>query len=138
MTGNRRHEREPTGAVRMILLLHAIDYSFVTCFRNYATFSGRAGRSEFWYFVLFLALNATILGVLGVIIGGGDLGAFTMVGSLFALVTFLPWLAVAVRRLHDIDLRGWWLLLAVTGIGALPLIVMLSWPPTRHDNRFGP
>lgn len=138
MTGNRRHEQEPTGAVRTIMILQAVDYSVETCFRNYATFSGRASRSEFWYFMLFPALIASILGIVDLFSSARGPGASTMVGSLFALVAFLPALAVAVRRLHDIDCRGWWLLLAVTGIGALPLIVMLSWPGTRHDNRFGP
>ena len=125
--------------------------SIETCFRNYATFNGRASRSEYWYFVLFLVLVGIALGmvddVAGTYLGAGghdggpqpfDAQSFGLFGSLFTLATFLPWLAVAVRRLHDIDLRGWWLLLLVTVIGVIPLIVMLCWRPSQGDNRFGP
>lgn len=129
--------------------------SIESCFRNYVTFRGRASRSEYWYFVLFLVLVGIGLGMVDAYIGadGPDYGgydgygggpqsfgpqSFGLFGALFTLATFLPSLAVAVRRLHDIDVRGWWLLLLVTGIGAIPLIVMLCWRSSQGDNRFGP
>ena len=116
--------------------------SIETCFRNYTTFRGRASRSEYWYFVLFLTLVSTGLAMVDAVadtyVVGGDPGAFGLLGSLFTLATLLPSLTVSVRRLHDIDCRGWRLLLLVTGIGAIPLIVMACWPSSRGDNRFGP
>ena len=91
------------------------------CLRNYATFSGRASRSEFWWFSLFqlLALVAAI----------------TISETLYGLVAlglFLPILAVGARRLHDIGKSGWWQLLALTGIG---YFVLLYWwvQPTADD-----
>ena len=127
--------------------------SIESCFRNYVTFRGRASRSEYWYFVLFLVLVGIGLGMVDAYIGadgpdygghdgyggyGGGPQSFGLFGSLFTLATFLPALAVAVRRLHDIDFRGWWLLLSLTMIGIIPLIVMLCWRPSQGDNRFGP
>lgn len=117
--------------------------SIETCLRNYVTFSGRARRAEYWYFVLFVVLAGIALrivdGVAGTYVGGpGDPESFGVFGMVFSLATFLPWLAVAVRRLHDIDFRGWWMLLSLTVIGWLPLLVMLCWRGSQGDNRFGP
>lgn len=118
--------------------------SIETCLRNYVTFSGRARRAEYWYFVLFLVLGNVALGfvdgVAGAYVGGvgGPGDSFGVFGMLFSLATFLPWLAVAARRLHDIDFRGWWALLPLTVIGWIPLLVMLCWRGSQGDNRFGP
>ena len=117
--------------------------SIETCLRNYATFSGRARRAEYWYFVLFLVLAGIALGIVdsvaGTYVGGpGDPGSFGVFGPVFSLATFLPWLAVAVRRLHDIGFRGWWVLLPLTVIGWIPLLVMLCWRGSQGENRFGP
>ncbi len=129
--------------------------SIATCFRNYVTFRGRASRSEYWYFVLFLVLVGIALDVVDTFAGtytgnrdldyggldiyfGDDLWPYGLFNSLFMLATLLPALAVAVRRLHDIDFSGWWALLFATVIGVIPLIVMLCWRPSRGDNRFGP
>ena len=117
--------------------------SIETCLRNYATFSGRARRAEYWYFVLFLVLARIALGIVDSVagtdfggpVGPGSVGVF---GLVFSLATFLPWLAVAVRRLHDIDFRGWWMLLSLTVIGGIPLFVMLCRRGSQGENRFGP
>lgn len=79
-----------------------------TCFQKYFVFSGRARRSEFWWWVLFTVLASIVFGVLDVIVFSGvaeDIGPF---GSLFSLATFIPSLAVTARRLHDTDRSGWW------------------------------
>ena len=82
-----------------------------SCFAQYAGFSGRAPRSEFWWFALFQ------LGVLVIA---------TMISQVLygiaALALLLPALAVGARRLHDIGRSGWWQLLSLTGIGTLVLI----------------
>ena len=104
---------------------------------NYANFNGRARRSEFWWFVLFnfiLSLVASIIDRLLISIMG-----FGFVGIIVTLGLLVPGIAVSVRRLHDIDRSGWWLLLVfVPIIGALLLIYWEATEGTKGDNRFGP
>ncbi len=94
-----------------------------TCFQNYATFRGRAGRPEFWYFVLFILVVNLLFGFIDGIVFGDRiyLGPFA---TIFDLATLLPLLAVGARRLHDIGKSGWWLLL-----GLIPLVgaIVLIW-----------
>lgn len=103
---------------------------------NYATFAGRARRSEFWFFYLFLLLaqiGASILD--GAIFGWAASGPIGLVVSLGLL---LPMIAVAARRLHDGGRSGWWML-----IGLVPLvgwIIIIVWYCRRGEdgpNRFG-
>jgi uncharacterized membrane protein YhaH (DUF805 family) len=104
-------------------------------FMNYATFSGRASRSEFWYWVLFVILLWLAARILDYELVDTDTGLFL---PLLALAVFIPNLAVAVRRLHDIDRSGWWWLISLTLIG---IIVLLAWDcikGTNGPNRFGP
>ncbi|SOB92127.1 uncharacterized membrane protein YhaH [Rhodobacter sp. JA431] len=75
------------------------------CFRKYATFKGRASRSEFWWFQLFIIGGSLLTGLLEN--GMGRDGA--VLNGLFSLATFLPALSVQVRRLHDTDRSGWWI-----------------------------
>ena len=90
------------------------------CFSNYATFSGRASRSEYWYFCLFLLVGNICTLVADVLILG-DMET-QPINLIFYLATLLPALAVLARRLHDINKSGWWLLIILTGIGILLLI----------------
>ena len=84
-----------------------------SCLGQYATFSGRAKRSEFWWFFLFQVLVMVATSMLGDVING-----------IASLALLLPALAVGARRLHDIGRTGWWQLLLLTGIGFL---VLLYW-----------
>jgi len=79
-----------------------------TCFSKYVTFSGRARRSEFWPFFLFQILLGIAAGILDSALVAGGQKPFTAVVT---LALFLPSLAVAARRLHDTNRRGWWMLL---------------------------
>ncbi len=96
---------------------------------NYAKFDGRARRSEYWYFVLFYAVVVIVLQVLGALTD-------PMVGSLlvglFVLAVIIPMFAVGVRRMHDTDHSGWWLIVPI-----VPLVFALM-DGTPGDNRFGP
>lgn len=86
------------------------------CFTKYITFKGRASRSEYWWFTLFTTLGSAIGGVLEGAMGNDG----AVVSGLFGLATFLPSLAVTVRRLHDTDRSGWWVggfYLAMIGLG---------------------
>jgi uncharacterized membrane protein YhaH (DUF805 family) len=78
-----------------------------TCLRNYAVFSGRARRSEYWYFFLFVALANITAGFVQAIIDA-TAGIFALVGLVVWLALLLPALAVNVRRLHDTNRSGGW------------------------------
>jgi uncharacterized membrane protein YhaH (DUF805 family) len=103
-------------------------------FRNYVGFSGRASRSEFWYWVLFTVL----VGIVTTIIDLGVLSSHVVpFSSIWSLLTSLPLLAMGVRRLHDTDRSGWWWLLSLILIGIIILIVFWCSEGTRGSNRFG-
>jgi uncharacterized membrane protein YhaH (DUF805 family) len=106
-------------------------------FSHYVTFSGRASRSEYWYWVLFAALGGLVTAVIDAAIFGYHAGVSPL-NSIFGVAVFLPGLAVAARRLHDTDRTAWWLLLALTGIGAIVLIIWFCFKGTPGPNRFGP
>lgn len=105
-----------------------------TVLSKYATFTGRASRPEFWWFMLFVFIVNIITGVLdGVLFNAQVLNTIAM------LALLLPQLAVGARRLHDIDRSGWWLLLAIVPvIGWIVLIYFNVQPSQPGDNRFGP
>ena len=101
---------------------------------NYANFNGRASRSEFWYFFLFNIVVSIVLGLVDNLILG-----FPLLQAIFGLALLIPGLAVSVRRLHDKDKSGWWLLIALVPlIGAILLIVWYATEGTPGDNQFGP
>lgn len=109
-------------------------------FSQYVGFSGRARRSEYWWFALFtflVSIAAAILdSALGLTFEGSSTGFIGLVASLALL---LPALAVAVRRLHDTDRTGWWVLIGVVPlVGAIVLIVFFVSDSTPGANRFGP
>ena len=76
-------------------------------FRNYATFSGRASRSEFWWPTLMMGIAETVLGALA---AASDIGIVGIMQGVLSLALLVPSLAVSVRRLHDINLNGAWLI----------------------------
>ena len=90
--------------------------SIQTCFQKYATFQGTATRSEYWWFALFIFIASMFLGALS-----------TTASVIFTLATLIPQLAAGVRRLHDTDRSGWWLLVSlVPFIGWIIVIVLLA------------
>lgn len=109
-------------------------------FTNYVTFTGRTQRSGYWYWVLFIVLgNLVFSAVDTALFQATPDQPVSLLGGVFALATFLPSLAVGVRRLHDIDRTGWWLLLyLIPVIGFLVLLYFLVQRGTRGANRFGP
>jgi uncharacterized membrane protein YhaH (DUF805 family) len=106
-------------------------------FSHYVTFSGRACRSEYWFWVLFAIIGALVTLMLDAAIFGFH-GGVSPFNGIFNLATFLPGLAVAARRLHDIDRTAWWLLILLTGIGAILLVIWYCFKGTSGPNRFGP
>lgn len=133
-------------------------------FKRYAEFSGRSRRMEYWSFALLVFIVYIVLG--GIMMAGGfplaAMGDPSMMGAapapgvlfyvgagllgLFALAIFIPSLAVTVRRLHDRNMSGWFVLLFIV-LSAIPLVgilVSIGWlvlmclPGTPGPNKFGP
>ncbi len=97
---------------------------------NYVNFEGRAGRPEYWWWVLFAVVVSIVLGLVDSIIG------MQILGTIFSLATLVPGIAVGVRRLHDLGKSGWWLLIAFTIIGAFVLLYWFT-QPGEGDNQYG-
>ncbi len=107
-------------------------------YANYWDFRGRAGRSEYWLFVLWNVLLGVAAGLVDAFAfhDGGAIGP----AALFAtFANLIPNLSLGFRRLHDVDRSAWWTLLVLAPfVGALALLVLAALPGTRGGNRFGP
>ena len=112
---------------------------YLEVLKKYAVFSGRARRKEYWYFVLFNILFAILAGVIDGVLGTYDPDAgIGLVGVIYSLAVLLPGIAVSVRRLHDTDRSGWWLLIALIPlIGPLILLIFFVQGSEPRENRFG-
>ena len=107
---------------------------YLQVLKNYAKFTGRARRKEYWMFLLFSIIISVVLTVIDGVVGTGGI-----LGLVYSLAVLIPSIAVAVRRMHDIDKSGWWLLIAfVPLIGIIVVIVFACMAGTPGDNRFGP
>jgi uncharacterized membrane protein YhaH (DUF805 family) len=111
---------------------------YVTVLKKYATFSGRAQRAEYWYFILFNMIATFILMILDAMFGTLDAQTgYGLFSGLYTLAVFIPNIAVSVRRLHDIGKSGWWLLIALIPlIGAILLIIWFA-TDSKEDNQYG-
>ena len=113
---------------------------YLQALKKYAVFSGRSRRMEYWYFVLFNIIVSIVLGVIDGLLGtrGSGMGAGLLSG-IYGLAVLIPSLAVTVRRLHDIDRSGWWILIALVPlIGTIVLLVFALLEGTPGANRYGP
>ena len=112
--------------------------SVKVCFKKYATFEGRARRSEFWYFCLFCLLVGVVTLYIDISVLGYTIEEeYTPLNTLAYLAVFIPSISVTARRLHDIGKSGWWMLLALTGIGIILLIIWYVTDGEKKKNRFG-
>lgn len=107
---------------------------------KYAQFTGRARRLEYWYFALFNVIASIVLAVLDGLFGTFNTATGAgLLSGLYALAVLVPSLAVAVRRLHDTDRTGWWLLIAlVPVIGVIVLLVFMLIDSQPGANQYGP
>jgi uncharacterized membrane protein YhaH (DUF805 family) len=100
---------------------------------KYATFSGRARRSEFWWFYLAYILASIVVSIIDQMIGSPVLGVLLTLGLI------VPTLAVGARRLHDIGKSGWWQLIGIVPlVGAIVLIVFFCQDSQPGTNKYGP
>jgi len=113
---------------------------YLKVLKNYAVFSGRARRKEYWMFFLFnviFAIAALILDhILGTAIKGFGYGLFYI---LYGLIVLIPAWAVSIRRLHDVGKSGWFLLIGLIPlIGAIWLLVLFCTDGNAGVNEYGP
>ena len=109
--------------------------------KKYAVFSGRARRKEYWLFMLLYFIAMVVAGLFDDLVVGERV-AFDSTMGVFSWIVFLglliPSIAVSVRRLHDKNLRGWWVLLfLIPLIGTIALFILYCMRGTDGDNRFG-
>lgn len=113
---------------------------YLAALKNYTNFTGRARRSEYWYFVLFHVLIVITLGATAAILGS-EMGSqvIVLVAIVYVLGTILPSLALIIRRLHDIGKSGWYYFVSfIPLIGSIWLLVLLFTEGDRGDNQYGP
>ena len=107
---------------------------YFTVLRKYAVLAGRARPKEYWMYMLISAVVVLVLGIINGLMGA-DVPALPMY---YSLAVVLPSLAVTVRRLHDTDRSGWWLvILLVPIVGAIVFLVFMATPGGEMANRFG-
>ena len=114
-----------------------LDYMLMPL-RRYAEFGGRSRRKEYWYYTLFLIILSVVAAIIDAVLFGAEDG-LGIVGIVLTLATLVPGIAVSVRRLHDTDRSGWWLLiLLIPLIGVIVVIVFTVMDGTPGPNKFGP
>ena len=113
---------------------------YLAVLKKYAVFGGRARRKEYWLFLLFNLMITVILGAIDHVAGlAGSASVYGPLGALYGLAILVPGLAVSVRRLHDTNHSGWWLLVAlVPFIGAIVLLIFMIRDSQPGQNQHGP
>ncbi|MEE8117985.1 MAG: DUF805 domain-containing protein [Gammaproteobacteria bacterium] len=107
--------------------------------KKYAVFNGRARRKEYWYFVLFNIIISIVFAVIDSATGSfsAEIG-IGLLGGIYTLAVLIPSIAVQVRRLHDTDRSGWWLLISlIPFIGAIVLLVFMVQDSKPDENQYG-
>jgi uncharacterized membrane protein YhaH (DUF805 family) len=117
-----------------------ISQSISTCFAKFVTFSGRASRPEYWWFMLASIVFSYLLQIMvGItMLNNADEGSAMAIGmNLLFLVIAIPQISAGSRRLHDTGRSGWWQLLSFTVIGLIPLIIWLAQDGNKEANKYG-
>jgi uncharacterized membrane protein YhaH (DUF805 family) len=111
---------------------------YLEVLKKYAVFQGRARRKEYWMFTLFNVLISIALIIIGAILGLSGDGGTNILSTLYGLAVLLPGIAVSVRRLHDTDRSGWWLLIGLIPIiGFIVLLIFMVQDSQPNDNQYG-
>ena len=113
---------------------------YLEVLKKYAVFSGRARRAEYWYFVLFNIIVLIVLSLIDTLLGTTTgVSSFGILSGIYSLAVLIPTLAVTVRRLHDIDRTGWWILInLIPLVGTIVLLVFAVTDGTPGNNKYGP
>jgi len=112
---------------------------YLEVLKKYAVFEGRAQRAEYWYFVLFTILISIVLAFIDIATGSfNEQAGIGMLGGIYALAVLIPSIAVGVRRLHDTNRTGWWILIGfIPIIGFIVLIVFFMIDSDPSANEYG-
>ena len=112
---------------------------YLEVLKKSAVFSGRARRKEYWFFVLFNIIISIVLAVIDGVTGSFSPEAgMGLLGGIYTLAVLIPGIAVSVRRLHDTERSGWWLLIALVPlIGAIVLLVFMVQDSKPGQNQYG-
>lgn len=106
---------------------------YLQALQKYAEFNGRARRMEYWMFALFNMIISLVLGLIEGLAGGPG-----VLAGLYNLAVFIPSIAVSVRRLHDTDRSGWWLLIGLVPlVGVIALLVFMVSDSQPGRNQYG-
>ena len=115
--------------------------SIKICFNKYLVVEGRASRSEYWYFSLFIFVMGLIIDFLDASMAGVPWLEYDVIygplSIILTIVTFMPTISVSIRRLHDLNKSGWWLLISFTIIGLIPLFIWFISKGTQGKNKYG-
>lgn len=100
--------------------------------KKYATFSGRASIAEYWYFFLFNLIIFLLLGVIEGLLGIAPETDESVLPGMYQLIILIPTIAVGVRRMHDVNISGWCIVIPFYNL------IMLATPGTKGNNKYGP
>ncbi|QKE65280.1 DUF805 domain-containing protein [Aquipseudomonas campi] len=112
---------------------------YLDVLKKYAVFDGRARRKEYWFFVLFNLIASVVLSIIDGVIGTFSAeSGIGLLSGVYSLAVLLPAIGVSIRRLHDTNRSGWWLLIGLIPlVGAIVLIVFMVQDSTAGDNQYG-
>ena len=113
---------------------------YIAVLKKYAVFDGRARRKEYWFFVLFNIIFALVLAFIDGMVGTfNPESGYGVLSGIYGLAVFIPGIAVSIRRLHDTDRSGWWILICLIPlIGAIWLLILFVLDGTAGQNQYGP
>jgi uncharacterized membrane protein YhaH (DUF805 family) len=112
---------------------------YLEVLKKYAAFDGRAALKEYWWFSLFSVIIIIVLSVIDIVTGTFNVNVgLGLLGGIYTLAVLIPSIAVSVRRLHDTDRSGWWLLInGIPLIGVIVFLVFTGQDGTPGDNQYG-
>ncbi|HET7193627.1 MAG TPA: DUF805 domain-containing protein [Nocardioides sp.] len=110
-----------------------------SCFKQYIGFTGRARRSEYWWFALFGVIVSIVADLIDTLLGTmSEDTNVGVVGGIAGLALLLPGIAVAIRRLHDTSRSGWWILIGLVPIVGWIVLIVFYVQDSHPDNKYGP
>ena len=111
----------------------------IVALRQYAVFTGRARRKEYWCFALFCVVAILVLSLIDIATGTfSQAASLGLLSGIFTLVIAVPSISVAVRRLHDTGRSGWWILISLIPLfGTIAILVLLALEGTPGANQYG-
>jgi uncharacterized membrane protein YhaH (DUF805 family) len=105
---------------------------YIKVLKKYAVFEGRASRQEYWMFALFNVIVAIAIGFLGGLLSSILKTDQTVLSNIYTLATFIPSIAVGIRRMHDTNRSGWWIIVPIAGL----IFAIQAGQP--GENKYGP